>query len=168
MVRLVSLTTEGHALMTVTAWMTHLGSALSACPDLPALHTTLLCVDPYTPWTLTMPHHMKRTANSRRTSLRDKSGSVVVDSTASTYTLHSTSRIPLSSSSLSRDLSVELCFIPEADGATEREEPDHLTFVDLYTGPRSQSARACLGLHVADSPSPYRKIPPLVIEHSGC
>jgi len=96
--------------------MIHLSTAVSACQELSMMHVSLLSVDPDMPWTFLAPQNTKRPTNTRRASSKDKLGSIFVDSSASTYTLFSTSRIPLSSAiPSSRDLGAEPCYVPEAD-----------------------------------------------------
>jgi mediator of RNA polymerase II transcription subunit 13, fungi type len=113
------------------AWMVHLATAVPTSQELSMMHVSLLCTEPDAPWTFIASHQMKRLGNPRRTSPKDKLGSLFLDSSASTYALFSAARMPLLSTlRCSRDLGAELSFVPEADDVAECE---HLGLLPLST-----------------------------------
>lgn len=96
-----------------TAWASQLESSVPDCPELPMMHVFLLVVDPNNPWTFVSPYHSKRPPISKPSSGKEQQGSFYVDASSATYSVSSTSPIPLSTNT--RDTLSETSFIPDID-----------------------------------------------------
>lgn len=100
------------------AWIHHLSATVSLCRDMPPFHISLLSADCTTSWPLlqNLPSNVSHQAPPRRTSNKDSTKPLYVDvSTAATYCLFPTIRIPLAAPTTQHWAGAS--YIPDSEGA---------------------------------------------------
>lgn len=100
------------------AWIHHLSATVPLCRDIPPFHISILSADCTTSWSFLQnpPNNVGHQALPRRTSNKDSTKSLYVDiSTAATYILYPTIRIPLAAPTTQHWAGAS--FIPDSEGA---------------------------------------------------
>ncbi|KAI6004286.1 hypothetical protein EDD15DRAFT_2385299 [Pisolithus albus] len=100
------------------AWIHHLSATVPLCRDMPPFHISLLSADCTTSWPLlqNLPSNVSHQAPTRRASNKDSTKPLYVDvSTAATYCLFPTIRIPLASPTTQHWAGAS--YIPDSEGA---------------------------------------------------
>ncbi|KAA1465922.1 hypothetical protein DENSPDRAFT_862140 [Dentipellis sp. KUC8613] len=94
------------------AWINHLSSVVPDCPDLPAVHVSLLSADPDASWTFIAPPANAKRPTSPNRSSKNPAGSFFVDVSSSTYCLFYPLHMTLVQGN--DDLGTALSHIPDA------------------------------------------------------
>ncbi|KAF9224428.1 hypothetical protein BS17DRAFT_879901 [Gyrodon lividus] len=133
------------------AWIHHLSAASPLCRDLPPFQVTVLSVDQNISWSL-MQHHRSSTeqqALPRRAAGKDLSKSFYMDlTTATTYTIYPTIRIPLPSPPIHKWANSS--FVPDSEGASTIDTSPVLPISStiLLHAPLKRTSFAYSALHI--------------------
>ncbi|TFY64313.1 hypothetical protein EVG20_g5983 [Dentipellis fragilis] len=98
------------------AWINHLSSVVPDCPELPAVHVSLLSADPDASWTFIAPPTTAKRPTSPNRSTKNPAGSFFVDVSSSTHCLFYPPHMTLIQGN--DDLGTALSHIPDAADAT--------------------------------------------------